>query len=143
MLVDSTGHLPDYAVAINLRIDNVMKTFFQHRIYSWSNYFKKFSVKVFGVYIYTPSYTDWYLGILGTFWWFADQVGAGKQWDVKLKKGWETQFKGTPFLGREGKFIYNGKKIDAEVLGNITYGFLEVRLVLVPQRYFGVEGQLL
>lgn len=41
-------------------------------------------------------------------------------WDYKIENNWNKAIN-VPYLGLEGKFLYNGKIITAEDFGNINY----------------------
>ena len=62
---------------------------------------------------------------------FYELVKSNGNWDYKLEENWERDLD-VPFLGLDGKFIYNGKITTAEDFGNIHYGFVGTSLGFSP-----------
>ncbi len=62
-------------------------------------------------------------GYIGSFPFFHEVEKKGGIWDYKLDDNWERDID-APFLGWDGKFIYNGKVTTAEDFGNIHYGYV-------------------
>ena len=54
---------------------------------------------------------------------FKDQVNHKQEWDYKREEIWEQEFD-VPYLGTQGKFIFNGEVITTEDFGNIHYGYV-------------------
>ena len=57
--------------------------------------------------------------------WFTKQVMEEGPWDLKLEASWNNMFHNNPpFYAQKYPFLYRGEVINAENLGNITYGYL-------------------
>ncbi len=70
-----------------------------------------------------------------TFAFFYEQVDHGGNWDYKKGKVWENEIS-EEYLGLNGKFLFNGLVIDAEIFGNLHYGFVGSSIDLPPQVLF-------
>jgi len=55
--------------------------------------------------------------------WFISMVDNGAAWDIKLAGRWNEQLPGVPYLGLSGNFIYESDLMNAEQLGNFTFGY--------------------
>lgn len=68
--------------------------------------------------------------ILGELAWFFKKVTHNGPWDIKRDVSWKKTIgiEPIPAYGVKGKpnekFLFSGKKVDREELGNITYGYL-------------------
>lgn len=109
----------DYSTPINNRLKESLEEFQKHHVSSYEEYIEKY-----GTTFYTPDPTSWYSGVLGSFWWFRDQVNHNAPWDIKRKKSWQTQFGDMKYPNADETIIVNGEKMTREDMGNYTYGYL-------------------
>ena len=67
---------------------------------------------------------------------FYNQVKTGGEMDVKLERNWVKSITDyspeAQYLGNDGKFVYNGELLSAEMLGNRTYGYLGTEVGFTP-----------
>ena len=61
--------------------------------------------------------------------WFTKQVMEEGLWDLKREASWNNMFHNNPpFYAQKYPFLYRGEVINAENLGNITYGYWETSM---------------
>lgn len=109
----------DYSTPINNRLKESLEEFQKHHVSSYEEYIEKY-----GTTFYTPNPTSWYSGVLGSFWWFRDQVNHNAPWDIKREEPWQTQFGNMRYPDADETMIVNGEKMTREDMGNYTYGYL-------------------
>ena len=111
----------DYTTVINTTLAQNIQDFFNHRLeFSYDQYIEKFSTKN-----HIPN-LEGYLGYIASdTLWFEQQVESGARWDLKLENRWNEMFNyQITYYSQAFKFIYEGKIITSEDLGNITFGYL-------------------
>ena len=59
----------------------------------------------------------------GAFRWFFTQVNHNAPWDIKREIRWNEALPNVPYLGVIGEFLFRGKLVSAEDVGNILYGY--------------------
>ena len=117
----------DYTTPINNALERNVGDFFAHRIqYSYAEYIERYRTPY-----YIPSFADYLaIEVMPKGKWFVQQVNNEKPWDLKLPDPWnETINEGNTkvnakYYSQRFPFVYEGEIIDAEKLGNITYGYL-------------------
>lgn len=109
----------DYSTPINNRLNESLEEFQKHYVSSYEEYIKKY-----GTPFYTPDALSWKGGVLGSFWWFRDQVNHNAPWDIKREGPWQTQFGDMRYPDADEIMIVNGEKMTREDMGNYTYGYL-------------------
>lgn len=109
----------DYSIPINNCLKESLDEFQKHYVSSYEKYIEKY-----GTLFYTPDPVSWKAGVLGSFWWFRDQVNHNAPWDIKRKGPWQTQFGDMRYPNADETMIVNGEKMTREDMGNYTYGYL-------------------
>lgn len=109
----------DYSTPINNRLKESLEEFQKHHVSSYEEYIEKY-----GTIFYTPDPLSWKAGVLGSFWWFRDQVNHNAPWDIKREEPWQTQFGDMRYPDADETVIVNGEKMTREDMGNYTYGYL-------------------
>lgn len=109
----------DYSTPINNRLKESLEEFQKHHVSSYEKYIEKY-----GTLFYTPDPISWKSGVLGSFWWFRDQVNHNAPWDIKRREPWQTQFGDMKYPNANETMIVNGEKMTREDMGNYTYGYL-------------------
>ena len=114
----------DYTNAIMRRINEVLPEFINHKIISYDDYYNKNQG------LFKPDPQRYNAQVLGNLAFFFSQVNHGAPWDIKRDKPWKQQFGEIkmPYYDsnpqKDEKFIFRGKLVTREDLGNILYGYL-------------------
>ncbi len=121
----------DYTTVVMNRLNEVLPDFQNHDIYTYEEYIAKYSTKIFGKWIISvPDYDQYTGAVMGSLWFFYEQVNHGAPWDIKLDNPWRQQFgniKMPYYVGDADKcekFVFRGEIVTRADLGNITYGYL-------------------
>lgn len=108
--------LLDYTTPINKFLKNSVELCGNHRCMSWIQYCE-WGTGISPVY---PLELSEYEGMrLASFIWFFERVRSNAIWDVKIKASWEFSFPGVPYPGYGKEFIFRGKQLTPEGLGNL------------------------
>lgn len=81
---------------------------------------------------------------MNTLTYFYGQVASGHPWDIKLKENWEERFEESgivaQYYSQQFKIVYNGNIINAENLGNITYGYFGTAMGFSSETLYWAGG---
>ena len=121
----------DYTKVVMDRLNEVLPDFYNHDILTYEEYIDKYSLKLFGKWIISvPGYDEYSAAVLGSLWFFYDEVTHGAPWDIKRDDPWKQQFGDIKMPYYDGDspknewFVFRGEIVTREDLGNMTYGYL-------------------
>lgn len=117
----------DYTIPLNNLLKSAKQRSESHRCLSWSQYCEWAATTEP---IHDPQTAEHAGMQIGSFLWFFKQVNHNAEWDIKRVARWKEALPFVPYLGlsdnndnSRGMFLFRGKTITAEDMGNILYGY--------------------
>jgi hypothetical protein len=119
----------DYTVPINNMLERNLSECYKHKFDTHAEVYEKYTkgLTMFGWFLIGDELDNQIMniylsGMIDSMIWFTSVVNNGCEWDIKRESIWKIQLN-VPYLGISVNFIYEGELMNAEQLGNLTFGY--------------------